>query len=229
MINLYRESLILYVDNFAYIKAKKILENEYSINIGNALLLVSSNQRESPNYYAKSFLNNAISGVDFFNHIAKLLTDNHPLLVMKPDKPVEIDTFFRYYLMLYLFFRQHIPPDCPFLISKEERIFNWRKVRSVPNSFCGHKLLYFFFKELNPYFDWLSRYINPGNITPPKIIFRKEFEKYFSSLRCFPFIDTSFPSGQNYALFVKKVLPTPTLRIFSAEEASRGMLLRMNF
>lgn len=88
----------MYTDNFAYIKAKNLSKNEGLNIIGNAISLVTSNQIESPFDIAKSFLRSRISGIEFFNHIAKLLNNRHPITSMKPDKPVESQTFFRWVL-----------------------------------------------------------------------------------------------------------------------------------
>jgi hypothetical protein len=57
-------------------------------------------------------------------------------------------------------------------------------------------------------------------------IFLKEFEKHFSSLECFPCINTTFPNNQDYALVAKPVVLHLPNRTFSNEEANTGMFLQ---
>lgn len=58
-------------------------------------------------------------------------------------------------------------------------------------------------------------------------IFFKEFEKHFLSLKCFPFINTTFPNNQDFALVAEKVILRPPNRTFSYEEANTGMILQL--
>jgi hypothetical protein len=126
------------------------------------------------------------------------------------------------------FFRLPIPPDCEsFLLLNGERGFNWRKIRSIPDSVCGLKVLFFFFKELSMYFKGLAKKLNLGNVLIREIFFG-EFQNIFCHLKSFPFIGTSFPSIQDYVLVVGYVPVYRTPRLHKVFNMCRRNLNRFS-
>lgn len=191
---LYNDCIDAYITQFAIIKAQHLTNSTFVSTVDNAVQLVNNSLSfDGPSMVAKQLLTGRCGAKEFFNSIAKAIDDGNPGFKKRDGKGISLATFFQ----------QSIPPDCEslFKIEKSDKYLDWRKVRAIPSSFTAHRILYFFFKELNFAMSHIYFRTIFGDFARP--IFQSHFEEKLKGFRVLPFIDTSFPNNQEYAFVLK--------------------------